>query len=243
MISNTWRANIAVRTYVNPVPIGCVAWYDAAQITGVISGTGLAQWDDLSGNANHAAGVVNPIYQSNQSQTFLPGVSFNGTTQYMRNLALTGTGSATGVTIMVAGRLPVGIVGNRELVSFRNAAATEVWELRSNGGPALQFVANGGITSANTNSGTQGAAYIWTGTYDPPDLQGVTTRMYVSESLQDVGSDVATIDLFDIHLGFRPAADFWNAVVFEILAWKRSLTAQERGTMVQYLKQKWGITT
>lgn len=64
----------------NPRTIpGCVLWLDAADSNTITTATGVSQWNDKSGNDNHAVqatGSLQPTYASS-------AVTFNGTSQYM----------------------------------------------------------------------------------------------------------------------------------------------------------------
>lgn len=72
-------ASPAVKLW-EPTELGTklAGWFAADRITGVTNGTGLAQWDDLSGNGRHAVQATSgnrPIYRTGQANG-LPGVDF-----------------------------------------------------------------------------------------------------------------------------------------------------------------------
>lgn len=65
--------------FVNPSSLGgLVAWMDASQISGIVSGTSLSAWTDLSGLAHHASvgsAARQPVYVTNVKNS-LPVVRF-----------------------------------------------------------------------------------------------------------------------------------------------------------------------
>ncbi len=61
------------------------AWFNAGDISGISNGTALSQWDDSSGNNNHATqttGANQPIYRTAQVNG-LPAVEFDGANDYL----------------------------------------------------------------------------------------------------------------------------------------------------------------
>ena len=245
MISNTWRGPTTTPGYTPPVP-GPIAWFNARQITGVAGGAPLAQWDDLSGNANHVNGGVSPIYTLNASRlATLPGVVFNGTTQYLRNAAITAGGVTAGLTIIVALKMISTPLAFSQCVSMRNAGATGFWELRSaQASSAMQMVSGGGAANEIATSGLMEPSlhYIMIGTH----LQsGRTTCQIGNGSATSIPLSAATMNLSDLGIGNRAngSATFWSSTMYEILIYPTVLTTQEKATVVQYLAGDWSIVT
>src|SRR5262245_19031906 len=65
---------------------GLKAWYDATTIAGLSDGSAVAQWNDISGNANHltqATGSKQPLYKTGIVKG-LPIVRFDGVDDFLR---------------------------------------------------------------------------------------------------------------------------------------------------------------
>src|ERR671913_280317 len=83
-------------------------WLDATKITGLAGGAAVSQWDDASGNGNHATqatGTAQPSYQT-AVQNGLPVVRFDGTSDFL-SLATAGgvamVNALSGLTVAVVG--------------------------------------------------------------------------------------------------------------------------------------------
>jgi hypothetical protein len=101
---------------------GLETWLRADAITGKVDGDPLSQWDDSSGNANHAAqvtGANQPLYKTGILNG-LPVVRFDGTDDFMTVAGITNN-TATRTLFLVARR--VAGAGDKELWSLGSTAA------------------------------------------------------------------------------------------------------------------------
>jgi len=111
---------------------GLHGWYKADAITGLANGAAVSQWDDSSGNANHATqgtGANQPSYQTNVING-LPVVRFNGTTNRLvitNSDMLSITNNATGITALALVNLSsAGVGATRNIFGLANGATTTV---------------------------------------------------------------------------------------------------------------------
>ena len=241
MISMSWHATVTTPTLPALPVTDPILWLDATKITGLLNNDPVAQWDDASMNANHvtAAGVARPTYVTN-AWTGLPAVQFDGLTDVMNRTTLNGVSGQTGLSIVSTFRLPSDASAFRVLCSFRDALAANVWEIRSKGSPqGLEMAVGGGNNLARTGSLIGGTVYTVTGTWSSTGVMG----LWISLGFQASASEFVSIDVQQVNIGFRTAANFWNQQIMEVVAFKRPLTGPERTNMVFYLNSKWGVTT
>ncbi|MDB5185269.1 MAG: hypothetical protein JWN38_1077 [Candidatus Saccharibacteria bacterium] len=205
---------------------GLVAWYDASQITGLADGDAVAQWNDLSGNGNHAVqatGANKPTYKTN-IQNGKPVVRFNGTTTVLARTL--GVALTAPYTIVVVGRASQGVSANECFVSggnstFLSGRTTGRYAIQS-GSPGFAQQSNNLVTKTN-------AFVLVIGTFS------TTPIVRVSGIDGAVGSWASVANMSNIYLGAVTNADYLNGDLAEVIVYNRVLTSGEVTQLETYL--------
>ena len=213
---------------------GLQLWLDASQIAGLNDGDAVATWSDLSGNALDATQSTasrRPTYQTSEINS-RPAVQFDGTDDFLENVG----GSLTlkdGCTILVVSKAAVAASDTPFLSKETGDVAALQWNA-----PAGLSIAESGIAFMATEGALGVATWqIASYTYD-----GTTARVYRSNTL--LGSGAYSSALLTDNTGFRvgrDAAVYANALIAEIIAYNRELTAGERTQLQTYAAAKYGL--
>lgn len=209
---------------------GLVAWYDAAQITGLNDGDAVAQWDDLSGNGYHLTQSDNtrrPLYKVN-IKNGLPVIRFDGSNDGIS--CVLGSSYPQPNTILCVFRfralstwatvydssartnLTIGVAGTNDIIQIHAGSSYNTYY-----GSALNnfFVSNirfnGSSTIVRFNS-------------EPIGVGSSGTNAF---SKIDIGTYLYTI--------------FAQLDIAELIIYNKSLNAYETFNLEKYLSQKWGI--
>lgn len=200
---------------------GLVAWHDANAIAGVSAEEGITTWADLSGNGHNltqSTEADRPLYETNVLNG-LPGVKFNGSSQFMKASAAIGIGQLFVVAKYTAAAFSTyagcvsGTVseGAQQMLVGESGATT--WAAL--GG---QYYYNG-VEEFNGEAGTFPA---------PIEAFGlcVMTHEWPSLMLQ-LGRD-------------REFAErLWHGYIFEVIAFSRVLAPNAQESLEAYLQNKY----
>lgn len=211
---------------------GLTLWLDASQITGLSNGDPVAQWDDRSGNANHATqgtAAKRPTYQS-AAMNGRPAVVFDGVDDYLK-----ATNTATGgdLTIFAVATISAYLITNQIVLRYifgdpgrmglrvSNNNDLAFWggtDGVGGGDVALNtpFVATASRASTAATAALNGDKYTGTITNAPPDTPYA------------IGGDVAV-------------SQFLAGSISEVIVYNRALSDAERKRVERYLGSKYGI--
>jgi Concanavalin A-like lectin/glucanases superfamily len=243
-------------TYIEQVS-GLVAWWDATRITNLTDGAAVSQWNDSSGNENHATqatGTAQPTYKT-AIQNGLSIVRFDGTTDYLTADLLhlnSQTYSAAGATIFA-------VVNLTTITATANILSTRVGSLATNqrfkvgnrnvppndwniAGRRLDADAQQVLTGSATTAGWKVHAYVIDWANSNADIYidgtnvGSTTAWFVDGTTSPTNS-MGTV------IGAHPgaASEFWVGDMGEIAVYNRSLLTADRQTIEYALANKWGL--
>jgi hypothetical protein len=231
---------------------GCVGWWDASDAASITQSGGLvSQWNDKSGQGNHAtaSGTRQPAFVSNA----LNGksvIAFDGADDLMEAAISSAYTAATVFAVLrpdAAGGGSLGRVLVRGSSSLFYDGATS--SLRYNP-PFPGATGNGGQRTANS-SATLGAWHLlsiaWTGGLDvataiTPRLAGAVS----SAGLTGTGDSVSAAGIGTMQIGNRAVADGgdrgWNGRIAELIFFNAAISAADRARVEAYLAAKWGIS-
>jgi hypothetical protein len=214
-----------------PPPANCVAHYDASHNASVHIGTGVSQWDDLSGNGHHllqATGSLQPVY-SGSGQTSLvtfDGPSGNG--QYMKAGTFTLNQPET---VYFVGK-QITWISNAKM--FDGGSALSVDFNQTGSSPSVGVYAGSGgfgvgILALNTLSVV---AIVYNGT---------SSSITINNGSVNVGNagtnNAGGFTLGAVQDGTQPA----NVGVQEIYLYNTGHTVIQQTEIVTFLRTKWGI--
>lgn len=217
----------------NPTFLGGTvrAWYQADKITGYVTGQAVTTWPDTSGNAYHATGSSGPIYRTNRLNG-LPGIEFNGSTQYFYN------------TVLSAGSMDETVFA---VVDLDTAAARHaVVGSYAGNGRVMVIDTNRTLTYHRQGVGDQFASTTAI-TLDQDSIVGMTSRAGAGQSQSRVNgiSEAETITTVPgaggTFLGVTNSGYYWDGDIHEILI-TSALSDADAERVEGYLAHKWGIT-
>jgi hypothetical protein len=227
-----------------PVTANLVCHYDADAL-GLGDGVAISQWDDSSGNGNHATqatGANQPTCQTNE----LNGrsvVRFDGTNDYFV-VADHASYKAAALTIFAVAKSTGGTADQR-LINYPHAGTHTSpffrWALQIDRGAVddVSIYVDGVVTQGGSNSSAW-RVYVF---------DTATARLWMeadalgSPTLN--GADDATItypNAVGLRIGANVTpAEYWIGDMAEILVYAATLSDADRALVEKYLEVKWGI--
>jgi hypothetical protein len=227
---------------------GCALWLDASDPDGngvaPANGASLSTWKDKSLNGFSGTAVNSPKYQIN-IQNKLPGIQFNGTSQYINFGNVVNLGTSQIFVFSVAQFTGDGSVIAKS--SFRgNAARWFIIRSAVDGGLSFGADATGaGVVAAFSDSTT--STQLVGGIWDRTSLyifqngtQKATASLSSSSSLSN--TDPLYVGAYPNDTGTGPQSGLYlNGYIFEILVYRASITDTQRQQIEGYLAWKWGL--
>jgi len=229
---------------------GCGLWLDASDTTTITQTSGnISQWRDKSTNALTATGNNNPTLVTNV-QNGLPGISFDGSTQYFNlgnnlnmgtnQLYIFAVSKFTGDGALI-GKSLLGPQAAR--YSLLRTGATMTPLIEAAGGA----VNNNGLNS-DTNTSTRVLNMVWdrTNIYLYQNGSNVFS-VGLSDSSNLTNGDVLLVGAYQNGSGSTPpySALYMNGYIHEILIYFTSTSSplgeSNRQKIEGYLAWKWGI--
>lgn len=236
----------------SPLSINDLAqWYDAAD-TSTISevANAVTQWDDKSGNANHATQAV-AVDQPLTNQATINGlntITFDGTD--FLEVPFAPEVNSINPTVFTVVRFTGVISAPAVLTNILGPLVTT--------GGMIPFVVSTfflALVSSETTGLVAGAASVQAPVSGTPYIYGIRhnpttplTEQFI-DGILDGSAGVTDIDFItnrDMHLGGFTVSTTTNRMIGdigEIIIYDRTLTNAEQDNLVNnYLKPKWGIT-
>lgn len=223
--------------YVLPVQIsGIGLWFDAADAGTISTATGVSEWADKSGNANHATqgtGSAQPTRQAS-IQNGLPAIRFTGSASQFFSLASAVTGSG-GYTCIAALKRS-GPTGTNQCHVLGRAAgegfSTRLW--------SDDRLYHSLVTSYRTSNASLGAGVkLITTIVNSNNTGSQRVNGAVVAGADSAGLGTTTLDRVGVG---RTMSEYGNFDLFEFAFWPSVLTTDQIDAVEFYLKSKWGIS-
>lgn len=219
-----------------PVKSGLALWFDASDAANFIISTGVAQWNDLSGNGRHLVqetGSKQPSRTTAGSPNGQNIVSFDGADD---RLGVSWASVSNPITACGVARLransafaaPLGAIGNGPV-----ATTLDPLDLSSSGNTYRQYagVISTGVTAINN---------VWYYFTCVLDAANSFARANGASIIGNGNTGSATASNYFI--GASSADSVWYPLdVAELLYYTRALSSAEYLSVESYLKAKWGL--
>jgi len=218
---------------------GCVGWWDASDAASITQSGGLvSQWNDKSGQGNHAtaSGSARPTLTAGG----LNGrsvMTFDGTATAM-TVAANAAFNSNDLTYFVVFRQTS--TANKGVYTKLNADGTSlgfglvvrsdpaVWLLQKNAGAPQ-------VLTASVNPTTATRIYTVTSTATATGfLDGLSSATATGQTASHSLSQAVTI-------GARASSEYLNGYIAEIIHFNTALSTADRARVEAYLAAKWGI--
>lgn len=220
----------------NPKSIsGLLVWMDASDSSTYTVATGVSEWRDKSGNGRtftQSTANNQPLVSSTQ-QNGKALLEFDGT-----NDRLTATGNwlqIANCTLFAAFKRNAGVYGG--IIASSGNGDNSPGILVDSSSPAIRGYNNFSLTAA----GSIAAFHVLSGTVTNGATVAFTNG---TQSDSDAASGTLGVDQTTTVIGtYRTsAANYFNGLIGEILAFNRVLSVSERQSVERYLGKKWGVT-
>ncbi len=208
-------------------------------------GTAVDLWVDYGNEVNNASqttAAIQPIYQNNATDNinYNPVVKFNGTSQFM-NLDITKLPVGTTARTLVGTGALNNITGNRYIVGWGTAAASQGMGLANVGGVGdfvgfgNDVVSTAGFWQLNTPNELFGT---WAGAGGAANLYSKITQVATP-----VNKAWNTGIVAGARIGNSPwGAEYWSGPISEAIVFDRELNNTERQRVSTYLAIRNGYT-
>lgn len=218
-------------------------WLDADSSSSLtMNGTGVSQWSDKSGNANHATqatAAAQPTVTS-AAQNGRSGISFDGT-QFMEFTQFLSGSAATALVVAKQDASPPtseaftgSVLGNFGSHDFASHCQWTDGNIYDGFGSDTRYAITPTVALDSTR------IFCW---YSAAD----DFRLYIDGALEHTES-TNTVDFGPnpvIGRGKWPGATdtfYFQGLVFEVAIYSRALTTQEIDDVTEYLANRWGVT-
>jgi hypothetical protein len=233
----------------------CQLWLDASDASTItLNGPTVSQWNDKSGNGNHAAQSTagnQPIYNTNgwthyETAATMNSVLFDGSNDLFENVVACNTTSRTiFVVFQSTGNQPAGLFHCNPTASNYYAG---VFMPTYSSAPKTFLGASGGWRIDNVSS-------YWT-SYNSSNWKNnlatimlSPTKLSLRADSDDTWSSVASYTIntagsLQIGAWTRNASDIreWQGNLAEMILYDRALDLDEQQRVENYLRDKWGTT-
>lgn len=215
--------------------------YKDAGSTLAVDGDLVQQWNDQSGNGNHASqatGANRPIFKTN-IQNGKPSVRTDGIASYMSGAVVNATTTAT---VFVAAKRISSQGGASTCIFIRGSQANDYDNPASfiaayeSGSSTIQVYRQVAL-SVVTHPGN-GVAYVFATVFD-----GANNTAYLNGAAQAAVGSTGSFITDTYYLGTRKVGSltqFANYELLEILYYAAALNTANRQSVESYLKTRWG---
>ncbi|MBK8224140.1 MAG: chitobiase/beta-hexosaminidase C-terminal domain-containing protein [Candidatus Obscuribacter sp.] len=244
--STVTTANIQSDPNTLPVPRNGLSLWLKSDFGLSLSGTAVTGWSDLSGattpnDASQATSGNRPAYVSSAINGF-PGVSFNGTSQYLT--------LANGLTDLTSGFACFGVLKpaatSAGTVFYSGSSGpSDTVSLQTNNSQAT-FTAYNGSTSSSLSTGSSALTFNKFQTLDAVHSSLASASMTVN-SVQAASGTVQNLANVSRTLNFvgssSTSSGFWTGEIAELLVYSRTVTTSEQAAIEAYLASRYQINT
>jgi hypothetical protein len=210
---------------------GLTAWYKAdAGTSSVVDNTAISQWDDQSGNADHATqatGAAQPTYQTNELNGE-PIVRFDGTDDFMD---ASGVSESQPNTIFLVAKSATGSSSRTALDGISSRQA--IYQA----GDTITVYAGTAESSMGTSWGTTNF-HVVTLVFNGASSSGRVDGAAVTLSPANPGANALT----GLRIGaFTADAARWSGDIAEIIVYSGALSTDDQEWVEQYIFDKYGV--
>jgi hypothetical protein len=214
-------------------------WLDSSDASTITeSGGAVSQWDDKSGNGNHATqgtGSLQPLYEA-VAQNGKPGIKFD--LDYLGRSTFTGGALSQNITIFA-------VFGATQLNHAINPKVYDGPDNVSSKRVLLQVEnLNGSQPSIYSGTASVGAlpAISLNQLYYSTAIYGGSGELYIDGDLRASGNTGNNL-MNGIFVGSHTQGnvDMWKGYINEILVYDKVLSTQERQQVENYLTNKWSF--
>jgi hypothetical protein len=215
---------------------GCIQWLDAADpltVNTSFTSSEVAVWLDKSGFSNHVSNLnvgVRPLYVSNHS---MPYVSFNGTNQFLSNVAsLVATGDRHSIFVVeqrTSSKTSNFFIGGSTTTATSNFGIGYLNDSNMN----YQFAGVQSLTSVPTYASDSNIR-VWS--FIKIDARQ-TTENGVLRTTTPLSTDISSWT--NPYLG-RYVNSYYAGRIYEIICYRQFISSNDRMRIEAYLAHKWG---
>ena len=217
---------------------GIKLWLDAANpsnnATTPTDGSFFNTWVDLSGVSGNAIsfGGVDPLYKKS-IQNGLPGILFNGTSDYMSVASLTMPPTMSMFTVSTSSNNTLFI---EHSVNVNSNDGFYIYGV----GSSAANVTRSGVSVQQSDANWSGTSCVLLAmTYDGSNLLGYKNGSSAFSSTGSLSGNTTTASLY---VGARGGSSlFMTGYIFEIILYSGLLTAGQQALVNDYLRRKWAI--
>lgn len=241
IIGDIPQLDVVVPSFIPFSTDGLNLWLDAEKITGLSAGAQVSQWDDASGNNNHATqgtSSARPTYQTNVLNG-KPVVRFDGSNDNVSIASGVFNGMSTQVSIFIvasssASKLTSIFVALTDQIANRFCCHLP-W---SNGTLYWDFgdIANNGRVD-NAWGGSVNTHYLWSLLAG----SGMAIRRNSTQLASTANSSTFTPGTKTLRLGYYDGSVYWGGDIAEMIIYNRRLTPTEITQVETYLKNKYNL--
>jgi len=220
-----------------PLSLNPAIWYDASDLSTIISSGGLvSQWNDKSGNARNATEATNKPVTGTRTINGLNALDFDGTNDILNMPGIGSIGTGDNSVYVVYAK---DTSSSQWIIGCWDATPNLVWGIESNATTLF-----GRNTSGNTLNASE--------TITPDTTQHVasfvrngnganTIDIYLDGSVGTVGP-TANGTGTDMVIGSRGSrtGNFFNGIIGEIIIYPSAILGADNTNVLNYLKAKWG---
>ena len=216
-----------------------VGWFDADAITGLSDGNGISQWDDESGNGNHAEQSTSseqPTYETNELNS-KPIVRFTSSSSQAFDLpdSIISTDSSFHIFIVASCNDWDSTLQTLMGLGVANGDSTIIYSVGDQG-VSFDHGDDAYITSSALSDST---FYIISCGYDNSSN---TLEGFVDGVSQGTDTDAGTGTQTSNSIGsYRRTLWFWDGDIAEVIMYEKALNSTERQNVETYLEDKWGL--
>lgn len=223
---------------------GLALWLDASQITGLVNGSPVTAWNDLSGAGNHlsqSTSAVQPKYRTNVING-KPVVTFDGVNDYLRNTTFGALNAKTGATAFVVFKTDNTSANHIALCDSARNVQAQVYA------GSVYAYATAGNSGRFASSSLSFA--IWNSVYDGTQSDNASRlRLYyngVQRALTFSGTVPSVLGSgagYEVGRPYGSNLAYWDGDIAEVVVYARALSDTERQQVTSYLGGKYGIAT
>lgn len=223
-----------------PEQLKCDLWYDAADLSTITVATGVSEWRDKSGNANHAAqatGGSQPLFEADTTAG-LPALRFDATNN--KRLAV-GTVRSYDTTAPACSLFSVTRLTSTRVVAFGGNDSSFFGE-GSNFG-LWRNTSDSGITTSSSYTSQIARWHLWSGVRTGTGSNGATMWLDGDTVANGTATLGGTFNIAFLGARFYAGSSFQPSVgwIGEAIAIPSAVSPRERQLVEGYLAHKWGI--
>jgi hypothetical protein len=215
-----------------PPVAGYVAWWDAAQISGVADGAALAAWPAAAGGSSwdlaQATPANRPVYYKTTAGQLVngkPAAQFNGTSHWM---AASGPAAISQpLSVVAVCTDPTGDTAFRVVFD-------------SNTGAEVVDYADSGTWNAQAGTNLAGPAFTGTAFFVAAVFNGASSSNTVNAATATGATGSHALTPLTVGAALGHTSGWWKGAICELMVYPSALTAPQIASLRAYAQSKWG---